>query len=138
MVEGNAARSPAEGALAFTELASEDPHATERFLKAVFGWKFRTVPLPLGEYLAYQTPEGRGGVRPVRPNEAATSISYVQVRDLKEAQSRVERAGGTIVLPPVDLPGMGRFFWFRVPGGPLLACWQDLPAEPDSIREKRE
>jgi uncharacterized protein len=127
--------APPEGDLAFTELASENPRETRRFLEKVFGWRFESVQMPMGEYLSYRTPGGRGGVRPVRSREAPTSLAYVRVKDLREAEERVQRAGGTIVLPRVDVPGMGCFFWFQVPGGPLLACWQDLPADPVSKEE---
>ncbi|HEV2316147.1 MAG TPA: VOC family protein [Thermoplasmata archaeon] len=125
MTDPHPGASPAEGGVAFTELASDDPHATRRFLEKVFGWKFRSVTMPAGEYLSYETPDGRGGIRPLRAPETPSSLSYVRVRDLAEAQRRVETAGATVVLPRVDVPGMGSFFWFRVPGGPMLACWQD-------------
>ncbi|HEV2519985.1 MAG TPA: VOC family protein [Thermoplasmata archaeon] len=118
---------PVEGGLGFTELASEDPEQTQRFLEAVFGWKFRAVPMPGGQYLSAEGPGGRAGIRSVRPSEPASSLAYVQVNDLDRALARVQQAGGTVVLPRVDVPGMGCFFWFRVPGGPIMACWQDLP-----------
>lgn len=121
--------APKDGGLAFTELASEDPPATQRFLERVFGWKFRSVQMPMGEYLAYETPDSRGGIRPVRAPEPPSSLAYVRVHDLEDARRRVEAAGAKIVLPRVEVPGMGCFFWFRVPGGPLLACWQDAPAD---------
>lgn len=127
---------PSEGSLAFTELASEDPHATQRFLEKVFGWRFRSIQMPQGEYLSYRTPAGRGGIRPVRPQEAPSSLAYIQVADLREALRRVQAAGAEIVLPRVDVPGMGCFFWFRVPGGPVLACWQDLPVDKGSNTEE--
>ena len=129
------APAPAEGGLAFTELASEDPQATRRFLEKVFGWRFRTVSMPMGEYQSYETPDGRGGIRPLAPKEQPSSLAYVRVSDLGESQRRVEAAGAQIVLPRVEVPGMGCFFWFRVPGGPLLACWQDLPAEATRTEE---
>ncbi|HEV2449383.1 MAG TPA: VOC family protein [Thermoplasmata archaeon] len=129
--------SPTEGGLAFTELSSADPAATRRFLEQVFGWKFRSVAMPMGEYLSYETPDGRGGVRPVQPAEQPASLAYVRVRDLAAAQRKVESAGAVIVLPTVEVPGMGSFFWFRVPGGPVLACWQDLPAHPTETKEKQ-
>lgn len=126
------ADDPSEpSALAFTELSSADPPATRRFLERAFGWKFRSVRMPMGEYLAYEVPGGgRGGIRHVRPKEEAGSIAYVRVSDLDRAAGRIRRAGGEIVLERVDVPGMGSFFWFRPPGGPILACWQDLPATP--------
>jgi uncharacterized protein len=118
------------GSLEFVELSSEDPHATRRFLEAVFEWNFETRSMPQGEYLAYRAPGGgRGGIRPTRPTEAPASLSYVRVDDLSRALKRVQDAGGTVVLPRVDVPGMGSFFWFRAPGGPILACWQDAPEE---------
>jgi uncharacterized protein len=118
--------------MAFTEMSSEDPAATRRFLEKVFGWRFRSTAMPDGEYWSYETPDGRGGIRPVRPPESPSSLSYVRVRDLADAQARVVAEGAKIVLPTVEVPGMGRFFWFQVPGGPLLACWQDLPAHPET------
>jgi uncharacterized protein len=127
---------PDEGGLAFTELASEDPAATRRFLERVFGWRFRSIQMPMGEYLSYETPDGRGGVRPVQPAERPSSLSYIRVRDIEEARMRIQSAGAQIVLPRVDVPGMGCFFWFRVPGGPLLACWQDLPQSSGVEKEK--
>jgi uncharacterized protein len=137
MVEEGAVTPPAEGGLAFTELASSDPAATRRFLERVFGWRFRSLQMPMGEYLACEVPGGRGGVRPVRANEDPTSLAYVRVADLDAAQRRVLAAGGAIVLPRVDVPSMGSFFWFRVPGGPILACWQDLPADAMSREERK-
>jgi predicted enzyme related to lactoylglutathione lyase len=54
-------------------------------------------------------------------------MNYVLVDNLKQAESKIRTAGGEIVLPPVDVPEMGSFFWFKVPGGPILACWADAP-----------
>lgn len=136
MSEVRPPRAPPEGGLAFTELSSDDPPATRRFLEAAFGWRFRSVRMPMGEYLAYETPDGRGGVRPAAPHEAPSSVAYVRVDDLARAQQRIEAAGGRVVLPRVEVPGMGCFFWFRVPGGPVLACWQDLPAIPGTATER--
>ena len=115
----------------FVEFASEDPAVTRRFLSSVFSWKFRSVRMPEGEYLSFRTPEGgQGGVRATRPTESPSSLSYVRVADLEAALGKVQKAGGRIVLPRVDVPGMGSFFWFQIPGGPVLACWEDTPKGP--------
>lgn len=85
----------------------------------------------MGEYLSYRTPGGgRGGIRPTRPRETPLSMNYVRVDDLDAAVTKIKRASGEIVLPRVDVPGMGSFFWFKIPGGPIMACWQDAPALP--------
>jgi predicted enzyme related to lactoylglutathione lyase len=122
-IDGNSATS-----LAFTELASEDPAATQRFLERVFHWRFRSVRMPAGEYRSFEIPGGgRGGIRPTQPTESPSSLSYIRVPDLEIALVQVSKAGGAIVLPRVDVPHMGSFFWFKIPGGPILACWQDAP-----------
>jgi predicted enzyme related to lactoylglutathione lyase len=57
-------------------------------------------------------------------------MNYVRIEDLKQAEDDVRRAGGKIILPRTDIPGMGSFFWFQIPSGPIMACWQDAkPSE---------
>ncbi len=82
--------------------------------------------MPQGKYLSYRSPEGNTlGIRSVQSAETPGSMNYVRVADLNEAEGRVREAGGEIVLPRTDIPGMGSFFWFKFPSGPLMACWQD-------------
>ena len=118
------------GMLAHTELASEDPAATKKFLGRAFGWKFETVKPASRRMVSYETPGGsRGSIRPTRQGENPSSVNYVLVTDLDSSASKIRELGGEIVMPRVDIPGMGSFFWFKVPGGPVLACWQDAPKE---------
>ncbi len=132
----SATPSVMDGTIAFSELSSTDPAATRGFLEKVFSWRFQTMKFPMGEYLSFETPGGgRGGVRPTQAKEIPGSMNYVRVEDLDAARKRIERAGGDIVLPRVDVPGMGSFFWFRVPGGPILAAWQDASAALPQERE---
>lgn len=120
---------------AFTEMASDDPTLTRRFLERVFRWSFQSVRMPQGEYLSFEIPGGgRAGIRPTQPTESPSSLSYIRVPDLDSALSRITAAGGTVVLPRVDVPGMGSFFWFKIPGGPILACWQDGPTGAEQPR----
>jgi len=114
--------------IAHTELASTDPKATRDFLERVFEWRFQSAATPQGELLAYETPGGTvGSVRRTHPQEPPMSLNYVLVEDLQAAEKRILDSGGEIVLPRVDVPRMGSFFWFKIPGGPVLACWEDAP-----------
>ena len=116
------------GMIAHTELASTDPEPTRRFLEKVFEWNSEVVDTPAGRLIRYQTPGGaRGSIRPTRPREAPAAINYILVDDIESTAGIVERSGGEILMPVVDVPRMGRFFWFKVPGGPVLTAWQDAP-----------
>ena len=120
------------GMLAHTELASTDPEATRRFLEKVFKWNLDEINTPNGKLIRYQTPGGaRGSIRGTRPKEAPTTINYILVEDIESTANIIERSGGEILMPVVDVPHMGRFFWFKVPGGPMLAAWQDATDRED-------
>jgi uncharacterized protein len=115
-------------AMGFTELSTTDSAATREFLEKAFRWKFEEVQMPMGKYLSYRSPDGNTlGIRTAQQSEAPTSMNYVRVSDLDKAQSRIRELGGKIVLPRTDIPKMGSFFWFRIPSGPIMACWQDAP-----------
>lgn len=110
----------------FTELSSTDSEASRSFLEKAFRWRFQEVQFPQGKYLTYRTPDGNQvGIRPAQLAEVPQSVNYVRVADLSQAEDDVRGAGGKIVLPRTDIPGMGSFFWFKIPAGPIMACWQD-------------
>lgn len=114
------------GTIGFTELSSTDSGATRSFLEKAFHCE--EVKMPNGPYLSYRGPNGNTmGIRPAQKSEAPNSINYIRVEDLKQAETRVLNAGGKIILPRTDIPGMGSFFWFKIPSGPMMACWQDAP-----------
>jgi predicted enzyme related to lactoylglutathione lyase len=116
------------GMLAHTEITSTDPEATRKFISKVFKWNLEEARSPSGKIIRYQTPGGaQGSIRPTKPKEPPGTINYILVEDIEATAKRIERAGGEIVLPIADIPKMGRFFWFKVPGGPVLAAWQDAP-----------
>jgi uncharacterized protein len=116
------------GTMGFTELSSTDSEATRSFLEKAFHWRFEEVQMPNGQYLTYKSPDGNTlGIRPVQKSESPSSMNYVRVEDLKRAETRVLEAGGEIILPRTDIPGMGSFFWFKIPSGPMMAWWQDAP-----------
>jgi uncharacterized protein len=114
------------GMLAHTEFASTDPEATRKFLEKVFRWNLEEVQSPSGKMIRYDTPGGaRGSIRATRTKEAPGVVNYVLVSDIDSTAKAIRKSGGEILMPTVDVPHMGRFFWFRAPGGPVLAAWQD-------------
>ena len=119
-------RSRTPGAMAFTELASTNLSEIRKFLEDTSGWRFDSVQMPTGQYLTFQNPAGTTvGIRSAQESEIPRSTNYVLVKDLDEAERKVRKKGGQIVLPRTDIPGMGSFFWFKIPSGPVMACWQD-------------
>jgi uncharacterized protein len=116
------------GMIAHTELASTSPSETLAFLSKVFGWDFQKIGSANAEMYSYRTPAGlQGSLRKTEPQELPSSLNYVLVEDIQKAEEKIRASGGEIILSRVEVPKMGSFFWFKVPGGPVLACWQDIP-----------
>ena len=116
--------------MGFTELSTTDSAATREFLEKAFLWKFEEVQMPSGKYLSYRSADGNTlGIRIAQQSEAPTSMNYVRVSNIDNVQNRIRKLGGKIILPRTDIPKMGSFFWFRIPSGPIMACWQDAPRE---------
>ena len=64
------------------------------------------------------------GVRaPLRETENPVVRSYWLVDDIQAAVARVEHAGGTIALPPMELPGHGTCAIY-IQGGIEHGLWQ--------------
>lgn len=75
----------------------------------------RTAPMPGG---------GLVGVRaPLRDNEAPVVRPYWLVDDIKVAVAAAVKAGGTLALPPMKLPGHGTCAIY-VQGGVDHGFWQ--------------
>jgi uncharacterized protein len=120
-----------EGAWTWNELVSGDLTAGRDFYVELFGWSAQDVPgefpraaFTLGELLV------GGGHAPAPGEDPAPrwSIAF-WVADADEAAARAEELGGTVLLPPMDIP-IGRFTVLAdpqgasftasaVPGGPV-------------------
>jgi predicted enzyme related to lactoylglutathione lyase len=75
----------------------------------------RTAPLVDGGYV---------GVRaPLRETEAPVVRPYWLVADIDAALAAVVKAGGQVAVPPMDIPGLGRFAIY-LQGGNDHGLWQ--------------
>ncbi len=67
---------------------------------------------------------GRIGVRaPMRDTEEPVVRPYVLVNDIEAAVKAAETAGATVAIPPMEIPGHGRFSIYIL-GGIEHGLWQ--------------
>ncbi|MEV7416432.1 VOC family protein [Streptomyces sp. NPDC089919] len=115
-------RTSEEGTLLWVELMAADPLASIGFYNGLFGWRHQDMPTPGMTYRVLSTADGDiqdasfGGVAPtdVAPAQApmpAQWIPYFMVSDTDETVRRAEAAGGSVVMPAMDLDGVGRMAW---------------------------
>lgn len=118
------------------ELNTSDLEAAQKFYKAIFGWKYQKMKMADGSvYLGFSGEgDGIGGGMQKNPNPDAPSswTGYVGVASVKKTIAKVEKNGGTVVLPEMPIPNMGSLAIFTDPQGAVFAVWQPAmkAAEP--------
>ena len=111
----------------YVELPARDIEATKAFFATVFGWSFEDYG---PDYAAFSDQGIDGGFYSsdkASSAEAGGALVILYSDSLEEVQSRIERAGGSILKPIFSFPG-GRRFHFAEPSGNELAVWSDVGA----------
>jgi len=118
---------PKPGSIVHVEFHVKEPKKVEKFYGSLFGWKFQEVPGM--DYSLFEAPSGPGGgVGGLQPgNWEAGVINYIGVNSIDEYETKIERAGGKILVPKAEVPGQGWFIVFEDPSGTKMALWQQNP-----------
>ena len=113
--------------VAYFEIVSPDAARARAFYTGLFGWSADADPA-MGGYALVDTGAGGdaigGGIGAAEePGEAGVKI-YMRVEDLEACVEKAEKLGGTLVVPPHDLPGdAGRTAIFTDPDGNQVGLW---------------
>lgn len=98
------------GRFAWRELHAADGPAEFAFYSSLFGWeKGEAFDMgPMGLYQLFSTGGGSavGGIMTKTPEMPATQwLYYVSVEAADPAVERIHQAGGTVLVPPHEVPG---------------------------------
>jgi len=114
------------GSLSWVDLATPDPERAGAFYRELFGWDIVEQGEDAGGYcLCVLDGHPVAGLGP-QPNPDAPPwwTSYVTVTDVEATAAAVARAGGQVVVEPVDASTYGRMTVFIDTVGAVLAAWQ--------------
>lgn len=126
---------PAMFTFAWDELMSTDPDAAAKFYSTVFGWKPNAMPMPGGmTYTLFERPGVKndkgepvaaGGMMKSPPGVPYSFwLPYVAVDKCDALCERATRLGGKVMVPPQDIPDVGRFACWSDPQGASIAVLQ--------------
>jgi len=112
---------------AWIDLATSDAAGARDFYSRLFGWQIDVSDDP--QYGGYGTARlgqrSAGGIGPKQSEQAPNAWSlYIGTDDIDALAGRVEGAGGSIMVPPTDVPEQGRFAVFADPSGAAVSVWQ--------------
>ncbi len=118
------------GALCWTELNTRDTKTAEAFYTEMFGWGVKHSapgsPMEYTEFSVQGVPSI--GMMPMVEHMPATVPSYwmpyFQVADADASVARVKELGGSVMVPPQDIPNTGRFAIVSDPQGAMFAVFK--------------
>lgn len=123
------------GRFIWYELMTPDLPAARTFYGDIVGWTSSQMP---GDGMEYWLLEAGGapvgGAMPLGDEHKAQGVppnwtGYVAVDDCDAAAAKVTSLGGSVMRPPEDIPGIGRFAIVADPFGAVFAIMKPTPPE---------
>lgn len=114
-----------QGAMGWSELATRDTEKAKAFYTELFHWGTKVDdqgPMPYTEFLVGD--KSIGGMMEMTEQHGDAPphwLPYVLVDDCNASADKVTQLGGKIIVPPMDIPNVGRFSVFTDPTGACLA-----------------
>jgi predicted enzyme related to lactoylglutathione lyase len=117
------------GALCWTELTTSDTKAAEAFYTKLLGWTAKHsaagAPMEYTEFSVAGTPSIGMMPKPAGMPAHVPSywMPYFQVASADASAAKAKELGGTIMVPPQDIPNTGRFAIVNDPQGAMFAMF---------------
>lgn len=113
------------GTPSWIDLGTSDLEGAIAFYSGLFGWEVEIGPAEMHRYsMASLRGKVVAGLSDQPQPGPVWWASYVSVDDLDEVVARVEKAGGTVVMPPMEIPEAGRMAITQDTGGAFLSYWE--------------
>lgn len=109
------------GDFGWRDLMTDDVDSARAFYTDVIGWSTEVMDIGKGPYTVFKIGDrpvaGLMGKDPSAPDAPTAWTSYVTVDDVDMRAAKVADAGGTVVVPPTDIPTVGRMAIIQDPTG---------------------
>jgi len=126
---------PKHGEICWTELSTRNSEAAKSFYTELFGWTIKEskalegnneecsgAGMKYDEHYLGDKPQGGIYQMGEEFGEAPSHwMSYVAVDDVDASAAKVTELGGSICVPPTDIPNVGRFAVINDPTGAAIS-----------------
>lgn len=114
------------GAFSWFELMTSDVDSAKNFYSNLFGWNTEDMSMGDMNYTVVKIgDEGLGGIMHTPPQAEGVPPNwgvYVTVDDVDATSRKAEELGGKILVPPTDIPTVGRFCVLQDPQGATISA----------------
>jgi uncharacterized protein len=114
------------GQFHWNELMTRSVEKAKKFYAESLGWTYDTMPMPDGGTYTIAMSGGTpvAGIfdisGPDYNDVPETWMPYIAVDDVDERVKKATKAGGKVMKPAFDLPGVGRIVILEEPGGAAI------------------
>ncbi|MBK6512658.1 MAG: VOC family protein [Polyangiaceae bacterium] len=118
---------PALGTVCWTELVTQDPSQARALYTSVFGWSTEDKDMgPMGTYTVLKRGDvmAAGIMKAMDARAPSMWLNYVLVEDVEASFERAKRLKAVELVPPADIPGIGRFAVVADPQGSAIALFK--------------
>lgn len=114
------------GTPCWVDLAVPDVPAAVEFYGAVLGWTAIDSGEDFGHYHICQVGErAAAGIGPImQEGRPAAWTVYLASDNVDDTAKSITGAGGTVIMPPMDIPGSGRMLVAMDTAGAVFGVWQ--------------
>jgi hypothetical protein len=119
------------GSFCWNELYTTDPKRVGDFYSALFGWSREPMQTPTGEYTIFKKGDAQAAGMMKIPREMGPVpphwLVYFAVDDSDRTAEKAKGMGGNVMVPPTDIPNIGRFSILADPQGADFAVIKLAP-----------
>jgi predicted enzyme related to lactoylglutathione lyase len=125
------------GRFVWYDLMTTDIEAAKAFYTAVVGWGTQLWEAPGMSYTMWTVGDRPIGGTMKLPDEAVAGgarphwLAYVTVPDVDATVARARELGATVMVPPADIPTVGRYAVLADPQGALIAPYKPESSTPE-------
>lgn len=114
------------------EISADDPEKAADFYRQVFGWEIRKWEGPIDYWLVTTGAESDPGINGAlkhRVDPGQMTINTIDVPSIDDFTRKIVEAGGGIVMPKTEIPGVGYHAYCRDTEGNIFGIIEGGPSE---------
>ncbi len=128
--------APWIGRFVWHDLMTTDLARSQAFYKELLDWSIESVPMGPVTYSMIMTGTGPiGGMMEEQAIPMSHWMPYCAVQDVDASAARCRELGGSVCVPPSDIPGTGRFAVCGDRQGAYFSIFTGLPESPGADPE---
>lgn len=120
--------TPPVSAFCWEELMTSDPEAAAKFYSTLLGYTVESKDMgPMGTYRILKRGDRQtAGIMKLPPGAPPRSawLEYIHVADVDGSLRNAKEIGATQLMPPMDIPNIGRFAVLGDPTGAAVALFK--------------